>query len=203
MSLSYASSDATRGSASPQILANSMLDDNVEVIIMTDRKCSDGDCGAVRKGTVAYHGFNGASKLFLLEFDMPTTGKTGFNMDMPAAWILNAQIPRTLQYGQSECSCWTSGCGEWDIFEVLDSGNTRAKSTLHSDFSGGDSHYFERPCNSTVKAAVVFDGNAGAGHIVVLPDNTDFPSSLTTEQVADFCNQVAHGEAHSAFRLGF
>jgi hypothetical protein len=32
--------------------------------------------------------------------------------DEPAIWMLNAQIPRTTQYGPSDCSCWESGCGE-------------------------------------------------------------------------------------------
>lgn len=52
-SLSYASCDAKTGAASPQILANSMLDDKVEVIIFSDKKCKD-DCGYIRPGTVAY-----------------------------------------------------------------------------------------------------------------------------------------------------
>lgn len=43
---------------------------------------------------------------------MPMDGKTGFNGDMPAVWMLNANIPRTAQYGPKGCSCWESGCGE-------------------------------------------------------------------------------------------
>lgn len=57
-------------------------------------------------------GFGGADKIFLMEFTMPMDGKTGFNGDMPAIWMLNAKIPRTIQYGKAECSCWSSGCGE-------------------------------------------------------------------------------------------
>lgn len=100
-SLAYAASDCTSGSASPQVLADTLLGDNVEVIIFSDKECKNNDCGAVRPGTVAYHGFEGKAKLFLVEFDMPNSGKTGFNMDMPAAWMLNSQIPRTEQYGKS------------------------------------------------------------------------------------------------------
>lgn len=201
-SLSYASADAKSGAASPEILADKMLDDGDEIIIMTDQACKDGDCGATRPGGVAYHGFNGAKKIFLLEFDMPTTGATGFNKDMPAVWILNAQIPNTLQYGKAECSCWESGCGEWDIFEVLDSGNTRCKSTVHSNVSGGDSNYFERPTDSTVKVAVIFDGDNSAGHIVVLPDDTSFDQTLTDAHVAEFVNTDDSTVAKSLFRLG-
>jgi Putative TOS1-like glycosyl hydrolase (DUF2401) len=53
-SLSYASPDGTTGSASPQTLADTMIGDNVEIVIVTDKPCSSGDCGTVRPGTVAY-----------------------------------------------------------------------------------------------------------------------------------------------------
>lgn len=201
-SLSYASADAKSGAASPEVLADQMLCDGDEIIIMTDQACEDGDCGMTRPGGVAYHGFDGPRKIFLLEFDMPMTGAAGFNKDMPAVWILNAQIPNTLQYGKSECSCWESGCGEWDIFEVLDSGNTRCKSTVHSNISGGDSNYFERPTDSTVKVAVIFDGDNSAGHIVVLPDETNFDQTFTDAQVAEFVNTDKSDVAKSLFRLG-
>lgn len=91
-------------------------------------------------------GFNGSEKVFLFEFAMPDTGKVGFNANMPALWVLNAQVPRTSQYGTNpDCSCWTSGYGEFDLFEVLDSGNFRCKSTLHMDPAGGSSDWLQRP----------------------------------------------------------
>jgi len=37
---------------------------------------------------------------------------TGFLADQPAVWMLNANIPRTIEYGEASCSCWESGCGE-------------------------------------------------------------------------------------------
>lgn len=50
-------------------------------------------------------GFSGAQKVFLLEFSMPLTNSTAFAGDMPAIWLLNAQIPLTSQYGTNpECS---------------------------------------------------------------------------------------------------
>ena len=59
-------------------------------------------------------GFDGTDKVFLFEFMMPmdpsSHGK--YESDMPAIWMLNAQIPRTTQYGPSTCSCWVTGCGE-------------------------------------------------------------------------------------------
>jgi hypothetical protein len=59
-------------------------------------------------------GFDGADKVFLIEYMMPMDPGThgGFESDMPAIWMLNAQIPRTTQYGPDTCNCWTSGCGE-------------------------------------------------------------------------------------------
>lgn len=212
MSLSYASADAKTGSDSPQILAEEMLGDGDEIVILSDKPCAEsGDCGVTRPGGVAYHGFgsendrNGesASKLFLLEFDMPLTGVRGWNKDMPAAWILNAQIPNTLQYGRAECSCWESGCGEWDIFEVLDSGNTRCKSTIHGNVAGGDSNYFDRPVDKTVKVAVIFDAEESAGHIVVVPDDTFFNETVSDAQVAGFLETMEGlGEEKSVFRMG-
>jgi hypothetical protein len=185
-------------------LADTLIDDNKEIIIFTDKPCN-GDCGTVRDGTVAYRkwiiyrtksthancmpdGFDGASKLFLLEFSMPLSGKTGFNADMPAAWILNAEVPRTLQYG--DCSCWKSGCGEFDVFEVLNSGNQKAISAWHGLNSKGDSSWFARPTGKTLKAAVFLDGSSSTSHIVVLPDSTNFDTSLSDSAVTAFINSV-------------
>ncbi|KAI5284430.1 target of Sbf [Ascosphaera acerosa] len=174
-SLSYANADASSGAASPQVLSDAQLGDNSELTIMSDKKCGDSDCGAVRPGTVAHHGWGGNDKAFVAELSMPATGKQGFNADMPSLWLLNAAIPRTNQYG--DCSCWKGGCGELDILEVLDSGNTRCKSTVHAVASGGDSNYFERPTDKTVHVATVFDGGSGSVTIKLL-DSFDYGGSL-------------------------
>ncbi|KAK5467509.1 target of Sbf [Exophiala xenobiotica] len=194
LSLSYANADNTGASSGPVTLADTLVGDNSEFVIMTDKACSgeNGDCGYYRPGSVAYHGFSGASKLFLLEFQMPLTGTTGFNMDMPAAWMLNALIPRTQQYGN--CSCWTSGCGEFDIFEVLDSGNTKCKSTWHGAHAIGDSDYFARPTGATVKVAVVLDGSGSTTNIMVLDDATTFDESVTEASVSAWLSGIAAGE---------
>ncbi len=84
---------------------------------------------------------------------------------MPAIWMLNAQIPRTVQYGSAECSCWESGCGEFDIAEALSSGSGYLKSTFHTNTPGGDSDYLLRPTSGTMKLAVVFDSNEATAHI--------------------------------------
>ncbi|KAF2218064.1 hypothetical protein CERZMDRAFT_89674 [Cercospora zeae-maydis SCOH1-5] len=106
---------------------------------------------------------------------MPDDGTTSADKysptNMPAIWMLNAQIPRTLQYGKPECSCWTSGCGEFDIFEVLAPGDSRCKSTLHGNVSGGSSDYFARPTSGTIKAALLlYKDNI---HVKILENNTD------------------------------
>ena len=133
-------------------------------------------------------GFSGAQKIFLIEFSMPNDGTSGYNMNMPALWMLNAQIPRTLQYGSSDCSCWESGCGEMDIFEVLDSGSSRCKSTYHGSYSGGDSDYFVRPETETIKVAVVL--NADTLTIKILDDSFDFSSALSSHTVAQLQSSI-------------
>lgn len=185
-SLSYASEDGTTAASSPQVLSDVQLGSNVEVVIMSDSECN-GDCGYYRDGTVAYHGFEGAQKAFFFEFEMPHDDETdsATNGDMPAIWLLNAQIPRTVQYGS--CSCWESGCGEFDIFEVLSPGDTRCKSTLHGNISGGDSDYITRPTSGTIKAALVMNG--ADLHIKLLDDSYDFStSSLERSDISEICS---------------
>ncbi|CAD6576857.1 MAG: target of Sbf [Alectoria sarmentosa] len=189
-SLSYASSNGQSGAASPQILSNAMIEDDTEVIIMTDQSCDAGSCGYTRPGGVAYHGFSGAQKVFLLEFSMPLTNSTTFNGDMPAIWLLNAQIPLTSQYGtNAECSCWTSGCGEFDLFEVLDSGNLRCKSTLHMAPAGGSSDWFQRPTGPSITAAVVIAGEHEVAAIRVLGESQSFDRILSEDVVNGWINE--------------
>lgn len=117
---------------------------------------------------------------------MPFDGATGTNGDMPAIWMLNAQIPRTLQYGAADCSCWTSGCGELDLFEVLDAGNTRCKSTYHGNISGGDSDYFERPTSGTIQAAITMNGDTAT--IKVISSSFSFSSTLSASTVSNLAS---------------
>lgn len=142
-------------------------------------------------------GFAGALKVFLIEFSMPLTGKRSFNGDMPAIWAMNAQIALTSQYGTNpECSCWTSGCGEFDLFEVLDSGNTRCKSTLHMAPAGGSSDFFVRPTTETITAAIVFDGDNEEAVIRILDGGATFGASLSNADVAGWL-----GGPSSVFKL--
>ncbi|KAL8916142.1 MAG: hypothetical protein Q9208_008679 [Pyrenodesmia sp. 3 TL-2023] len=219
-SLSYASSDGKCAAASSQVLHNQVIEDDVEVIVLSNKTCDDGSCGYTRPGGVAYResltlpgcateftltdgldGFAGDRKLFLMEFSMPATGKTGFNADMPGIWLLNAQIPLTSQYGtNSNCSCWTSGCGEFDLFEILDTGNFRCKSTLHMAPAGGSSDYFQRPENHTIKAAVLFMGSNQSARIQILDDNQMFGESLAAEVIDAIAGNDSKSQS-SVFRL--
>lgn len=115
-------------------------------------------------------------------------GNRGFNGDMPAIWALNAKIPRSAQY--NACSCW-SKCGEFDFFEVLASGDTKCKSTVHATNSGGSSDYFPRPTDQYMKGAVVFDGDAGGVAIKILPSDTDFSKGLDDATVQSWLTGAA------------
>lgn len=129
---------------------------------------------------------------------MPTTGKSTFNGDMPSIWLLNAQIPLTSQYGTNgNCSCWKSGCGEFDIFEVLDHGSHRCKSTLHMKPAGGSSDWFMRPMDEPITIAVVFGGEEKGVLVRVLQGSQDFAPILENGLVESWME----GEC-SLFRLG-
>ena len=129
---------------------------------------------------------------------MPLTGISTFNGDMPAIWLENAQIPLTSQYGTNpECSCWTSGCGEFDLFEVLDQGNVRCKSTLHMAPAGGSSDWFMRPTNETIIVAVVLRGDEGTAIIRVLDGSVGFDTTLGFGAVNAWVK-----ESSSIFKMG-
>lgn len=110
----------------------------------------------------------------------------GLAPDAPAIWLLNSQITRTDQYG---CSCWQSGCGEFDLFEVLTRGDERMKSTLHDAQSLGSSDYFTRPTGGSVKAAVVMGDYSAT--IKILEEGFVFGESLTQAQIKSIVEGVA------------
>jgi Putative TOS1-like glycosyl hydrolase (DUF2401) len=191
--LSYANCDGITAAQSPQTLGNVLIPSDNEVVAFTSEQC-DSSCGYVRPGTPAYKGFSTASAaIFLLEFTMPRDSSTGFNVDMPAIWYLNAQIPRTLQYGNAQCSCWTTGCGEFDVFEVLSTGSDYMTTTLHTwqgtgtQYGGGGcSDYTERPLTGTMKAAVIFDPATMQMNIVVIDPSTTFGAGLDDSDVSSW-----------------
>lgn len=115
---------------------------------------------------------------------MPLDGNRGFNGDMPAIWGLNGRISRTQQYGG--CSCWQSGCGEFDIFEVLASGDTKAKTAFHYKNAIGSSDYFERPTNNYIKAAAIFDEASKTVAFRVLNSGINFDTDINDALVRDW-----------------
>jgi hypothetical protein len=130
----------------------------------------------------------------------------GMLSDAPAWWFLNAAIPRVLQYGNDRdnipCSCWSTGCGEFDAFEVLGRGEERAKSTIHrqGNIEGGDSNYFRRPVGQTLKFAVVFYGyNITA---TVLDDEFVFGEGLEESVISEMVQYDPDSDSHSLFAIG-
>ena len=137
--------------------------------------------------------------MFLFKFKMPMDGQTGFNGDMPALWLLNGRIPRSAQY--SDCSCWKSGCGEADLYEVLASGDTKCKSTFHLNNGAGSSDYFDRPVDKFINVATIFDEQSGQVSIRQLPDNADFSEGLDANTVKGWVNGD-NTDLSSIFQVG-
>ncbi|KAF2146537.1 uncharacterized protein K452DRAFT_282711 [Aplosporella prunicola CBS 121167] len=167
------------------------LENGDEMFIMTDSPCSEDigtECAYFKDGDQAFHGFGGNKKAFFFEFQMPDSGTHAtvgemadkYTADnMPAIWTLNSKILSN-QYG---CSCWESGCGELDMLEVLNPGNSRMKSTFHGNtgFNGGDSHYISRPFDYYMSVMAVFHEDTFV--IKVLNNGTEAPDSLTQAYV--------------------
>ncbi|AEY96276.1 FADR056Wp [Eremothecium gossypii FDAG1] len=198
-SISFASSDGRSGASNPTPLDDVTFKSNEEIMIFSGASCKDkslGDCGFHRDKIPAYHGFGGATKMFVFEFTMPSDEHgNDYNQDMPAIWLLNAKIPRTLQYGDSSCSCWKTGCGEMDLFEVLSKGSKYMISHIHDGQGndgynvggGGSQDYFERPLQRPMKAAVIFDGENSNVHIVEV--DGDFEASLSASTVQNWISK--------------
>ncbi|KFG77988.1 hypothetical protein MANI_004584 [Metarhizium anisopliae] len=203
LSLSYLNSTGTGGASSPEILENILIPSNTEFSIFSAEKC-DASCGFSRVPSIAYKGFGGANKVFLFEFKMPSDGTrcpagtrpgspSCANPDMPAVWALNAAIPRAAQY--KGCSCWGTGCGELDIFEVLAPGDSKCKSTFHMANGAGSSDYFKRPTDEYIKVATVFHEETASVSIKKLSDDVDFAKGLDDETVLSWLNRPTDDKA--------
>jgi len=208
-SISYMTPDARKGSDKPQILQNSAIKTRDEFIIFSNQECTPETCGYSRPGIPAYQGFAGGKKIFVFEFSMPEDKTSDpFNDDLPAIWCLNSKIPRTAQYGfiDKPCSCWDSGCGELDVFEVLKDANSMIKTHYHSKQGarglyggGGATTYFNRPYDKFIKAAVYFDGDR-AVKITILPSATPFPKKFNGDILAKVTGKIA-GILSSVFKV--
>ena len=217
LTLSHAAADGSATTAlqneTPQ--SNYYIPSNSEIVMMSNKKCGANDCrGALRTPRMSYRksnlvmniprhvakvfadGWAGAEKAFFMEFSMPDDGvTTAPNGNKPAIWMLNAQIPRGVQFGNADCSPWSTGGGELDVFEVLEGGNPNATVTLHSNINGGGNAVFQRPTDkhSPIKFAVVFYDNGA--HMKILDDNfPDFGSSMS----ADAINEIVQSTSASS-----
>lgn len=188
-SLSYANSDNSGAASEATVLDDTTIESNSEFAIFSGTECdsssSSGNCDYYRDGTVAYEGFSGAEKIFLIRFKMPSdSSSTLYNADMPAIWFLNAKIPRGVQYGASDASCWISGCGELDVFEILSAGSNYLTTCMHDGQGQGSSDYIARPTDDYVTGVVIFYDSQI--HVMVVDDYSDFDSVLSSSQVQDW-----------------
>ncbi|KAF3040125.1 target of Sbf [Didymella heteroderae] len=181
-----------------------------EIAVFSDKEC-DINCPYWRPNATSHYAWSGSSKAFFIEFQMDHYKNRGSDYglisDAPAWWFLNAAIPRVLQYGNDRnnvpCSCWSTGCGEFDAFEVLGTGEERAKSTLHrqGNLEGGDSNYFKRPVGTTLKFAVIWH----FPHITarVLDADFEFADALTEDQIDGLVAYDPDSWVHSMFPVGY
>ncbi|ONH67937.1 GPI-anchored protein 52 [Cyberlindnera fabianii] len=204
--LTYADSDGISEASSSTVLKeDTLIGSDEEFIIFSNVSCGDSgfdkDCGVYRDGIPAYHGYGGTTKMFLFEFTMPE--ETAEDDDsysyynMPAIWLLNSHIPRTSQYPSNEnCSCWATGCGEFDIFEVMNTTEaTHLYSTIHDYQGSGDigtglvaPGWTKRQYDSTMLGGVVFgtDGTVS----VFLSNDTSFDQNISASDVSQWISSA-------------
>ncbi|KAF1959296.1 hypothetical protein CC80DRAFT_490251 [Byssothecium circinans] len=208
-SLGYVIGDGSKVTAGNTPFDGTLETSEIEMAVFTDKVC-DADCEYSRPDATAHYGWDGPSKAFFIEFQMDHQDNIGSDQgmlsDAPAWWFLNAAIPRILQYGNDRnnipCSCWSTGCGEFDAFEILGRGEMRAKSTIHrqGNTEGGDSNYFLRPVGKTIKFAVVFHNwNITAR---VLDDSFNFEEGLSQAKIDEILAYDQNDDKHSLFPIG-
>ncbi|CAN9369168.1 unnamed protein product [Alternaria alternata] len=208
-SLSYVTPRGDKVAAESLPFNGMLQTSETEIVVLSDKEC-DADCPYWRPNATSHYGWSGSSKAFFIEFQMdhyPNLGTDqGMLSDAPAYWFLNAAIPRILQYGSDRnnipCSCWSTGCGEFDAFELLSNGAERAKSTIHrqGNLEGGDSNYFSRPVGQTMKFAVVWH----YPHItaLVLDDKFDFSQSMSDDAMRKLVAYDPDSWVHSLYAIG-
>ncbi|KAI4946771.1 hypothetical protein J4E91_006943 [Alternaria rosae] len=208
-SLSYVTPRGDKVAAESQPFEGTLNTSENEIVVLSDKEC-DADCPYWRPDATSHYGWSGSSKAFFIEFQMDHYDNVGTDQgllsDAPAYWFLNAAIPRILQYGNDRnnvpCSCWSTGCGEFDAFELLSKGAERAKSTIHrqGNLEGGDSNYFSRPVGKKMKFAAVWH----YPHItaLVLDDNFDFSESMSNDAMQKLVAYDSDSWVHSLYAIG-
>ncbi|EDO18532.1 hypothetical protein Kpol_2001p37 [Vanderwaltozyma polyspora DSM 70294] len=211
--LTYLASNGSGAAGSSQILEdNNLIASDKEYAIFSNISCpKSGEkegCGVYRKDIPAFYGFGGVTKMFLFEFEMPTEtqqNSTSFGYyDMPAIWLLDDHIPRTSQYPtNSNCSCWASGCGEFDIFEVMNSTQLNdLYSTFHT-FQGTDdlhnglqaSGSIPRDTSGVMRGGVVFDSSGNT--ISFISNSTVFDESISASALNSLLANIANNDTFS------
>ncbi|KUF96134.1 Phosphatidylinositol 3 [Phytophthora nicotianae] len=145
-----------------------------EVNIMTATNCADEDGCIGYYDDMGFHGWDGGMKMFVTKVQMPT----GSTANLPAIWMLNAQVVRASQYG---CNCRgegsEGGCGELDVAEVIETNTAQDKVSTHYYFydgsvSPGGDNYATRPTDSAVTYVTIFD-NSGEGIVKIIEIGSD------------------------------
>lgn len=164
-----------------------------EVHIMTSKQCGvDGvECtGAYDNDGTAFQGWTGAKKLFITKVDMPEGGAP----NVPAIWMLNAQITRS---GQYQCNCRgvgpAGGCGELDIAEVLEK-DTSVVATHYYFYDGsvnpGNDRFAARPTDAPTTYITIIDESYGVKIIEIGADDFDFTSASISNEVVQQWEQA-------------
>ncbi|KAF1329182.1 Gpi anchor protein, partial [Globisporangium splendens] len=156
-----------------------------EVHIMTSKKCGqDGACkGYYDKDGTAFQGWGGAKKMFVTKVDMAQGGAP----NLPAIWMLNAQIVRSNQY---QCNCRGmgkgGGCGELDIAEVIEK-DTSVVATHYYFYDGqtapGHDSFGKRPVDGPTTYVTIIDESYGVKVLEIGADDFDFEASSVTQDV--------------------
>lgn len=185
-SLSYSDASGIKPAKSATVLSDTTLVSDQEVVLFSNSDCDD-SCGFSRSGAPAKKGWAGTTKIFVFNFKMPTDNSGSNNVNMPAIWLLNGQIPRTLQYGAESCSCWSTGCGEFDLWEITDKGSSNLETHIHDGQGqpgtryggGGSGSFFQRPSDYETFAAIF----TGSDVYLKKLDNFNFDSSISADTV--------------------
>lgn len=182
--MGYTTPYANASSSVPTVL-NGYLAAGLQITVLSGAACKAdySDCGWFRG--VGLHGWSG-DKIFVVETTMPhqvsAAGKTD---DNPAIWSLNAKIVRTAQYG---CNCDRYGCGEFDIAEVINSGDNNCYLTLYSyNNAVGTSAYFPRPVSTPTIFLTHYSISDNRIYALNLPQGCfSYASTLTTSYISNF-----------------
>ncbi|RLN69544.1 hypothetical protein BBJ28_00023030 [Nothophytophthora sp. Chile5] len=156
-----------------------------EVHIMTEKKCGvDVECvGAYDSDGTAFQGWSGTKKIFVTKVTMPEGGAP----NVPAVWMLNAQIVRS---GQYQCNCRgtgsAGGCGELDIAEVLEK-DTSYVATHYYFYDGsvapGNDQFGARPTDGPATYVTIIDEAYGVKIVQLGADDFDFGCGSITDDV--------------------